>query len=230
MLSLSAMNAGMAHKNTARRRSGRKMLGVPVGLEVRVDLAVDYEDAGRPFAHPCLERIKIRKGSDRHGTGAVAACNGGKIRLRELHDIDCVALPSKVVHLRGVGAIVVDENAKPQLKAQRGFEVRNRHQEAAVAGTEHGKLAGIGHCEANGRSKAKANRLKRMAEARCARARHPQVTRDPATEMARIGGDDPILRQDRVDRLAQRPRINEPDARFVAMWTPMIVAGTDART
>ncbi len=28
------------------------MLGMPIGLKVRIDLAVDDENAGRPFAHP----------------------------------------------------------------------------------------------------------------------------------------------------------------------------------
>src|SRR5262249_22101558 len=148
---------------------------------------------------------------------------------REPDDVDPIALAPKVMHLGGVGAVVVDENAEPQLQAQRRFEIRNRHHEAAIARAEHGELAGIGHCEADRRREAKANRLQRMAEARCARALYAQIARHPTAEMAGIGSDDAINRQDRVDRLAQRPRIDEPGARLVAMRALMIIAATDAR-
>src|SRR5260370_8183292 len=202
---------------------------MPIGLEVRIDLAVDDENAGRSFAYPRPQRIKIAKRSDRRGTGSVAACNGGKIRIREPDDIDGISLALKVMHLGRVGAVVVDKNAKPQLQAQRGLEIRNRHHEAAIAGAEHGELAGSGPREAEGGREAKTNRLERMAETRCARASYAQIARDPTAEMAGIGGDDAINRQDRVDRLAQRPRIDEPNARFVAVRTLMIIAAADAR-
>jgi hypothetical protein len=119
------------------------VLSMPIGLEVRIDLAFDDENAGRPFAHPCAERIKIGQRSDRRGAGSLAARNGGKIRIREPDDVGFISLAPKVMHLGGVGAVVVDEHAKPQLQAQRGFEIRNRHHEAAIACTEHGELAGL---------------------------------------------------------------------------------------
>src|SRR5262249_31338248 len=56
----------------------------------------------------------------------------------------------KVVHLGGIGAVVVDEDAHTQAESEDGFQVSDRHHEAAVAGAEHGELVWIRDGEADG--------------------------------------------------------------------------------
>jgi len=140
-------------------RSRGEMLGVPIRLEIGVDLAVGHEHAGRPFGNPGLERVEIGKSSHRRGAGAVAAGNGGKIRVRELDDIDRVALAPKLMHFGRIGAVVVDKNAEAKLEAKRGLEIGDGHHEAAVACAEHGKLARISHRQADRGSKTESHRL-----------------------------------------------------------------------
>src|SRR5262245_48664037 len=75
----------------------RKMLGVPICLEIRVDLGVDHENARCSVFNPGTHRIQIGERPHRRGPRTIAACNGGEIRFRKLHDIDRIALtPEKM--------------------------------------------------------------------------------------------------------------------------------------
>src|SRR5262249_38912468 len=67
-----------------------------------------------------------------------------------------------------------------------------------------------------------------MTEAGSPRIRYPQIARHPAAEMPGIRCHGAIRRQYRVDRLAQRSRINEPGARLVRVREMMVVAGANA--
>ena len=58
--------------------SGREMLGVPIGLEIGIDLAVDHEDARRPFSDPGLDRFEVGKRPHRCAARPVAAGDGRK--------------------------------------------------------------------------------------------------------------------------------------------------------
>ena len=80
------------------------MLGVPVGFEIRIDLAVDHEHAWRAFGDPSLDRIEIVERAYRRGAGAVAARDSGEIGVGKFHDVDRKALPPKIMNLGGVGA------------------------------------------------------------------------------------------------------------------------------
>ena len=53
--------ARMVRKRQVRINGGSrwKMLGVPVGFEMRIDLAVDDENAGRAFCDPRLYRLEV---------------------------------------------------------------------------------------------------------------------------------------------------------------------------
>ena len=53
------------------------MLGVPVGFQLRIDLAVDHEHARCAFGNPGFDRIEIVKRAHRGAARAVAASNGG---------------------------------------------------------------------------------------------------------------------------------------------------------
>ncbi len=116
----------------------------------------------------------------------------------------------------------------PKPEPDRGLEIGDRHQEAAVARAEHGELAGIGDGKPDRGGQAEPDRLKRMAEARGLGVRHAQIARHPAAEVAGVGRDHAVLRQNFVDRLAQRARVDELAARRVGMRIVMIVAGADA--
>src|SRR5581483_3076330 len=105
-------------------------------LEVWVDFGINDENAGSALLDPGAHGIEIRKRSHRRPARAVAACDRRKIGLRKLHDIDRVALPPEKMDLGRVGTVVVDENAQPQPKTDCGLEISDRHQEAAIAGTE----------------------------------------------------------------------------------------------
>ena len=127
-----------------------------------------------------------------------------------------------------VGTVIVDQDAEPQFQTDRGLEIRNRHQKSAVAGAEHRELAGIGNRKADRRSKPEADRLKGMAEAGGPRVRHPQILRHPTAEMPGIRGDDAIGRQHGIDRLAERPGVDEVFCRGVAISGVMIAAVKNA--
>ena len=60
------------------------------------------------------------------------------------------------------------------------------------------------------------------------RVRHAQEARHPAAEMAGVRGDGALLRQDRIDRLAQRARIDEAGGRRVLIGRVVVVAVVDA--
>ena len=64
------------------------MLGVPIGLEIGIDLAVDHEHARRALGDPRFDRIKIGKGSHGDAARAEAAGDRDKIVRRKLHDVD----------------------------------------------------------------------------------------------------------------------------------------------
>ena len=99
-----------------------------------------------------------------------------------------------------------------------------RHQEAAVAGAEHGQRAGIGDGQTDGRREAQPDGLEGVAEARGARIGHAQEARHPAAEMAGVRGNGALLRQDGVDGLAERARIDELGGRRVLIGRVVIVA------
>lgn len=123
------------------------MLGVPIGLEIGIDLAVDDKHAGSAFGDPGLDGIEIGKCADRRATRAKAAGDRCEIGFGKPDDVDRIALPPEVVDFGGIGAVVVDQDAEAKPQSYRGFQVCHRHQETAIAGAEHGKLAWIGHGE-----------------------------------------------------------------------------------
>src|SRR6185312_5141778 len=145
------------------------MLGVPVGFEMRIDLAVDDENAGRAFCDPRLYRLEVGERAHRRAARAIAAGDGREIRFRELHDVDRKTLAAEIMHLGRVRTVVIDEDAHAQAKANGGFQIGNRHQEAAVASAEHRELARVRDGKTDGRGEPKAYRLERMAQARSAR-------------------------------------------------------------
>ena len=103
------------------------MLGVPVGFEVRVDLAVDHEHAGRAFGDPGFDRIEIGRRAHRGGARAVAAGYCGEIGVGEFDDVGLKALPAEVMNFSGVRRIVVDQDAHAQAQTNRGLHVGHRH-------------------------------------------------------------------------------------------------------
>src|ERR1700730_16074324 len=133
-----------------------KMLGVPVGFEIRIDFAVNDEDPRRALRDPRPHRLEGGWGAHRRPPRAIAACDGREIRFWELHDVDRKALAAQIMHLGRVRTVVVDKDAHAQAKADGGFEIGNRHQEAAVASAEHRELARIRDGKTDGRGKPKA--------------------------------------------------------------------------
>ena len=65
-----------------------EMLGVPIGLEIGIGLAVDHEHARRALGDPVFKRIKIGQFAHRGATRAKAAGDRGKIGFRKLYDVD----------------------------------------------------------------------------------------------------------------------------------------------
>ena len=57
------------------------MLGVPVGFEIRIDLAVDDENAGRAFCDPRLYRLEVGERPHRCASCTIAAGDGREIRF-----------------------------------------------------------------------------------------------------------------------------------------------------
>jgi hypothetical protein len=78
------------------------MFGMPIRLEIRVDLAINQKNTGRPFPNPGPYCIEVSKSPHSRGSCAVAAGDRREIRLWKLNDIDRLALPEKVVHFGGV--------------------------------------------------------------------------------------------------------------------------------
>src|SRR6185437_15751835 len=193
------------------------MLRVPVGLEIGVDLGVDQENTRRAFLDPGTQGVEIGKRPHGRGTRSKTARDSRKIRFRKLHNIDRITLAAEIVHFSGVGAVIVDKNAQPQSKADRSFEIRDRHQKSAVAGAEHGQLAGIRDRKTNHGSEPKPDRLERMAEARRLWAGDAKVARNPAAEVTGVRGNHAILWQNIIDSLAQGARIDELRAGLVEM-------------
>src|SRR6516164_7314749 len=132
------------------------MLRVPIGLEIRVDLAVDHEHAGSALVNPRFKRIEIGELAHRSAARSKAAGDLGKIGLRKLHDVYRVALPAKIMDLGRIGTVVVNQDAQTKLQPDWRFQVSHRHQESAVAGAEYGKLAGIGDGKPESRMAARA--------------------------------------------------------------------------
>src|SRR5690242_10668047 len=137
----------------------RKMLSVPIGFEIRVDLGVNQEHAARSVPYQCTQRIEVVEGPYRRRLRTVATGNSGEIRFRELHDIDRKALTPEEVHFSGVRTVIVDQDAHAQPETDCSFEIRDRHHEAAVTGAEDCQLARICDGEADGRCQAKTDRL-----------------------------------------------------------------------
>src|SRR5262249_59500051 len=79
-----------------------KMFGVPIRFEIRIDLAINQKNAGRPFPNPASYRIQVSERPHRRGPRAVTARDRSEIRFRKLNDVDRIALPAKEVHLGGV--------------------------------------------------------------------------------------------------------------------------------
>src|SRR5262249_59179087 len=104
------------------------------------------------------------------------------------------------------------------------------HQEAATAGPKPGERPGVCPRQADGRCEAKPNRLEGMAETGRPRAGHPQEAWHPAAEMTRVGCDDTLKRQHRVEGLAERARIDEFGARHILIGCVVVVSLAYART
>jgi hypothetical protein len=85
-----------------------KMLGVPVGFEIRIDFAVNDENPGRTLRDPRPYRLQVGERAHRRAARAIAAGNGREIRFRELHDVDRKALAAEIMHLGRVRTVVVD--------------------------------------------------------------------------------------------------------------------------
>src|SRR5688572_10775550 len=79
--------------------SSRKMLGVPVGLKVGIDLGVDDKDAARTVPHPGPKRLQVLQTSDRECVGAVPPRDRSEVRVGKLHDVDGIAAAAVEVHL-----------------------------------------------------------------------------------------------------------------------------------
>src|SRR5262249_19710288 len=67
-----------------------------------------------------------------------------------------------------------------------------------------------------------------MTEARRFRTRNAKIAWNPAAEMSGVRSDHAILRQNIIDSLAQRARVDEPCTRLVGMRKMMIVTGPDS--
>jgi hypothetical protein len=119
------------------------MLGVPVGLETWVDLAVYHEYAVCSLANPSSHWIEIGKRSDRRRPRSIAVRNRSEIRFRELHNVDRVALTTEVMNFGRIRTVVVEQDAHSKPEPNCGFEVCDRHHEAAITGPENGQLARI---------------------------------------------------------------------------------------
>ena len=85
------------------------MLGVPIGLEIGIDLAVDHEHAGRAIGNPSFERIEIGELAHRNSARAKAAGDRGEIGLRKLHDVNRIALAAEIVDLGCIGGVVINQ-------------------------------------------------------------------------------------------------------------------------
>src|SRR5262245_25878982 len=72
-----------------------EMLGVPIGFKVRIDFGVDQENAGRAFIDPTSHRLEIGKGPNCCRACTISSGDRSKIRLRELNDVDRIALTPK---------------------------------------------------------------------------------------------------------------------------------------
>src|SRR5262245_36302767 len=134
-----------------------EMLGVPIGFQVRIDFGVDQENAGRAFIDPTPHRLEIGKGSNCCRACTISSGDRGKIRFRELHDVDRITLAPKEMHFGSIGAVVVDEDAHSQPETHCSFKISDRHQKPAVARTEHRELAGICYGKTNRGCQAKAD-------------------------------------------------------------------------
>ena len=88
-----------------------KMLGVPVGFEVRIDFAVNDENPRRAFRDPRPYRLEVGERPHRRAARAIAAGDGREIRFRELHNVDRKTLAAEIMHLGRVRTVVVDEDA-----------------------------------------------------------------------------------------------------------------------
>ena len=79
-------------------RSRRKMLGVPVGFEIRIDFAVP----GVPSATHARTGIEVGERAHRCAARPIAAGDGREIRFRELHDVVRKALAAEVMQSKRI--------------------------------------------------------------------------------------------------------------------------------
>src|SRR4051812_31832182 len=100
----------------------------PFGTDVGIDFGVEHHGALgvlQPLAHG-VEVV-------RHALAAGRAGERGEVRRRELRELDRPAQRPEVMHLGAVGGVVVDDDEQLRLQPAERLELRERHQQSAVA-------------------------------------------------------------------------------------------------
>ena len=180
----SSQSAQMSGSTLASSTSGRSGDAQPVAHAVEVGDAA----GGQPAA---ARRLGERR----------------EVRRRELGEVDGRALRPEVVHLGAVGRVVVDHDEQRQAEPPERLELGQRHQRAAVAERRHGQPAGPREGRADRVAQSQADALEGLREHEARRVGHAQVHRRPAHEVARVDDDRALLGQQRVERDAERARV-----------------------
>ena len=184
---------------------------------------------GAPSATQALTGSRSASVRTVHAARAVAAGYRGEIRFGKLHDVDRKTLAAEIMHLGGIGSIVVDEDAHAQARAgwqfpdrrstSRSRRRRCRARRACPDWRWRARWPTASRARPIGTSGSGKKRARSARADSAAPSRRNGRSRDATTRSAgRIAST----------ALLKRPRIDEACARFVRLRIMMIVAGADA--
>src|SRR5690349_10021377 len=111
----------------------------PPGAAVAGHLGVDDQRGGTRPGQPVPDRGQVVRAAHGQGVAAEAAADRGDVGGREPDRAERVPVRAEVVHLGAVGLVVVDHDDHAQAEPDRGLQLADAHQRAAVAQRGHGQ-------------------------------------------------------------------------------------------
>src|SRR4051812_30599374 len=181
----------------------------PFGTDVGIDLRVEHHGA-LGVLQPLAHRAEVV----RHAFAAGRAGERGEVRRRELRELDRPAQRPEVMHLGAVGGVVVDDDEQLRLQAAERLELRQRHQQPAVADRSHAQAIRTRDRRADRAAQPEPDALERLREHEAVLVGDAQVHRGPAHERAGVDRDGAFEREDLVERDRERARV-DPVARLL---------------
>src|SRR3954470_19862289 len=96
----------------------------PPGTVGRDDLRIDDEGTIARAGEPVADGGQIASRAHDGARATEAACDGGEIRVRELHRLERETVGSEVMHLGAIGCVVVYDDDEREAQPDRGEKLR----------------------------------------------------------------------------------------------------------